>query len=678
VWTEDFSSGTAAPLPLTTYLSPAYTADADWLPGYNACNGWILNSNNATAPSSDSGCAGTGGQIVLNGKATAGLANTRGVWLYLRRMAYQLGVAQGDPAPASNNVLASMTNGNKPQNASIQFATNSPQYPATVTPGHFYIGSAWFAQVHCRAEDSSWYNSSEAFTLLIQGGTSNTLASGFTPCLASMGNTIPDGNGANQIGNLHVGQMLTPGWLAPSGVTAVGVQISNATPNYPGNDVALDTPQVLDATPQLYKSFNPDPASSSDYTVATGGQTVRLTFIIVNTTDYQEKRGWSFTDTLTGGITAASPLNASTTCAAATVTSPAPNTIVVTNGDLQAGTANNGTCSVSVDVVAPVAMGTYTNGPSNITDIVGLLPPETATLNVADLILEKTATIVDVNGNSVPEVLQAGDVITYTFTVTNPTSASIFGLTLREISFNGDPLNIGKIDFSDPLTGCNNAFKPGPSGTGTEIPAGGSVSCTGTYTVLSSDMDISAPAAITNAAAVDSTVPSGTSPQSSTTVQVDKPALTVTKTASTTQLVAGDDVTFYFLIQNTGNVNLSDVSIDDTLFTGSGALSSVTCPATTLAMGASMTCSADYTVTAADVSAGTISNTADARGTVMGSLGGGALTALETIVSTQSTVLLRVPSATSTVPTLDTRMLALLALLLGGLAVWSARRRVWE
>jgi len=39
--------------------------------------------------------------------------------------------------------------------------------------------------------------------------------------------------------------------------------------------------------------------------------------------------------------------------------------------------------------------------------------------------------------------------------------------------------------------------------------------------------------------------------------------------------------------------------------------------------------------------------------------------------------MLRSPSS-ATVPTLDPRMLALLALLLGGVAAWSARRRVWE
>jgi len=691
VWTEDFSSGTAAPTPLTTYLSPAYSADPDWLPGYNACNGWILNSNNTTAPASDSGCTSGGGRIVVNGTAAAG---TRGAWLYLRRMAYQLGVAQNDPAPASNNVLASMTNGNKNQNASIQFETNNPQDPITVIPGHFYIGSAWFAEVHCQAEGVAaslgWTNSNESFSLLV-GGAVDTIYSGFTPCVAPMGNVVPDGTAATEAGNLHVGHMQTPGWLAPSGITNVGVQISNGTPQYQGNDVAIDTPQLLDATPTLYKSFNPVPASSSDYTVgpaAVGEEVVTMTFIIVNTTDLQKKAGWSFTDalpkgTLTGDqlVVNSSP-NVSSTCTNVAVTGlggaalAGADAIEVT-GTLDAGAA---TCTISVDVLAKDDIDSYVNAPgTNLKNLIGLVNPNIANLNVANLILEKTATIVDAKNGTVTEVLQAGNVITYTFTVTNPTNTLVTGLELDERYFTGGSGTTGQIDFGG-ATGCNTVFKPGPAGTGTEIPAapgpGNSVSCTGTYTVQPSDMLASAPNAITNAATVTSSVPSGTSPESSTTVQVDKPALKVTKTASTTELVAGDSVTFYFLVENTGDVNLGDVAIDETTFTGSGTVSPVTCPSSDLAIGASMTCEATYTVTAADVAAGTIANTADAQGSVMG-ISGGVLTELVTAYSAQSTIMLRSPSS-ATVPTLDPRMLALLALLLGGVAAWSARRRVWE
>ena len=60
---------------------------------------------------------------------------------------------------------------------------------------------------------------------------------------------------------------------------------------------------------------------------------------------------------------------------------------------------------------------------------------------------------------------------------------------------------------------------------------------------------------------------------------------------------------------NTGNVTLDPVAVDDP------AVGTVACPATTLAPGASTTCTATYTLTQADVDAGHFANTATATGT---------------------------------------------------------------
>ena len=692
VWTEDFSSGTPSttPLSLTAYtggadaLHSTYDAALDWLPGFNACNGWILNSTTPAPPISgangDAGCSGAnggGGRIVTNGTANMGANSTRPAWLYLQRMAYQLGVAQDITPPAGNNALASMTNGNKNQSAALQFETSLASAPIPVTPGHFYIGSAWFAEVHCQAEGAAaslgWTNSSESFTLLIPGSPSKQLVGGFTPCLPSMGDTIVDGTAQDRAGNFHVGHMLTPGWLAPAGSTTVGVQIANGTPQFSGNDVAIDTPQLLDATPTLYKSFNPNPTTSSDYTVVpnAGGEIVTLTFIIVNTTDNQEKDGWSFTDVLPTDpisgdqLKVTTPLNLSSSgCASLNVTGPsgipaAGEATIEVSGSLPKGSA---TCTISVDVEATNAEDSYVNAPgTNITDLVGLVDPNTATLTVASLTLSKTATVTDVRGNVVPDVLEAGDIITYTFTVENSTANDITDLIIAENSFSGAGNNTTAITDN---WNC---------GSLTSVPKGSSVSCTATYTVLQSDM---AADSITNAATASSLI-AGVSSQSSVTLLEDKPALTLTKTASTDLLAAGDDVTFYFLVRNTGNVNLSEVRIDETTFTGSGPLTSasVSCPFGDLGIGASMTCEADYIVTAADVAAGTITNVADAVGSVVG-ITAGAPHVLKSVNSNLS--LVKLGASSSSIPTLDPRMLALLALLLGGVAAWSARRRVWE
>ena len=64
-----------------------------------------------------------------------------------------------------------------------------------------------------------------------------------------------------------------------------------------------------------------------------------------------------------------------------------------------------------------------------------------------------------------------------------------------------------------------------------------------------------------------------------------------------------------FLVTNTGNVTLTGVTVDDPL------VGPVSCPVTTLAPGASTTCTATYTLTQADVDAGTVDNTATVTGT---------------------------------------------------------------
>uniref|UniRef100_UPI0023B34639 DUF7507 domain-containing protein n=1 Tax=Planotetraspora silvatica TaxID=234614 RepID=UPI0023B34639 len=78
---------------------------------------------------------------------------------------------------------------------------------------------------------------------------------------------------------------------------------------------------------------------------------------------------------------------------------------------------------------------------------------------------------------------------------------------------------------------------------------------------------------------------------------------------------AGQTVTYFYVVTNTGNVTLDNVSAADLSFSGSGTPPVITCPATSLAPQASTTCTGDYTVTQADIDAGSIVNTATASGT---------------------------------------------------------------
>jgi hypothetical protein len=100
-----------------------------------------------------------------------------------------------------------------------------------------------------------------------------------------------------------------------------------------------------------------------------------------------------------------------------------------------------------------------------------------------------------------------------------------------------------------------------------------------------------------------------------------KGALTLTKTASPTTVTgAGQTVTYSFLATNTGNLTLSGLKVADTFTSPSGSdtVPTVTCPVTTLAAGASTTCTATYTVTQADMDNGVINNSATVSGTTPG------------------------------------------------------------
>lgn len=85
------------------------------------------------------------------------------------------------------------------------------------------------------------------------------------------------------------------------------------------------------------------------------------------------------------------------------------------------------------------------------------------------------------------------------------------------------------------------------------------------------------------------------------------PGIELTKSADpSTGVAAGDEVTYSFSVFNSGTDTLLNVAVTDPL----EGLSAVECPQTSLAPGATVICTATYTVTAEDVAAGSIENTA--------------------------------------------------------------------
>ncbi len=261
-------------------------------------------------------------------------------------------------------------------------------------------------------------------------------------------------------------------------------------------------------------------------------------------------------------------------------------TYTVTQADIDAGTDITNTATLN----ATPASGTYTP----VTD------DETVALEAADPAMTMAKTASDTTD------VQVGDVITYSYAVENTGNVSMSAVSVSDVHSGSGTLSA--------ITPTSVALAPGDTQT-----------FTATYTVTQADID--AGTDITNTATLNATPASGTyapvTDDETVALEAPAPSLTVAKTASDTADVAvGDVITYTYLVENTGNVSIDNVAVSD-VHSGSGTLSAITPASVTLAPGASQTFTATYTVTLADIDAGTdITNTA----TVDGVPAGGSLT----------------------------------------------------
>jgi uncharacterized repeat protein (TIGR01451 family) len=178
------------------------------------------------------------------------------------------------------------------------------------------------------------------------------------------------------------------------------------------------------------------------------------------------------------------------------------------------------------------------------------------------------------------------------------------------------------------------------------------VVCTGSYTVQQADADNGS---VVNTASADS----NETPQTSDTVTTPvgtTPEITLVKarTDSTSPIVDGSVLDYQITATNTGGVTLTNVTLIDSLIAGLVCLPAL--PVVTLAPGDSVVCAGSYMVTAGDVSAGQVVNTA----TVNSDQGASDIDSVTTTIGGT------VPPA---IPMLDGLAVLLLALLLVGVGL---------
>ncbi|WP_283248402.1 DUF7507 domain-containing protein [Leucobacter allii] len=98
-------------------------------------------------------------------------------------------------------------------------------------------------------------------------------------------------------------------------------------------------------------------------------------------------------------------------------------------------------------------------------------------------------------------------------------------------------------------------------------------------------------------------------------IQPAAPSLGLVKSADTEDITEiGQKVTYSFVVTNTGNISVDNISIAEGEFSGAGELPTPECPTGPVAPGESVTCTAVYTVVAEDITGEDLTNTATAAG----------------------------------------------------------------
>jgi hypothetical protein len=188
--------------------------------------------------------------------------------------------------------------------------------------------------------------------------------------------------------------------------------------------------------------------------------------------------------------------------------------------------------------------------------------------------------------------------------VTKTANAASFALAGVPITYFYEVANDGDVPLHG-ITVTDDKIPAAPTCPDTALAVGQSMTCTATYTVTPADVTAQR---ITNTGTATGLPPTGPATSGSNTLTIPLaliPAISVTKTAVPASFSAvGQVIRYTYLVVNNGTGTLSQVSISD------DKVSNASCTNSAVPQGESKTCTGSYTVTAADLAAGHISNTA--------------------------------------------------------------------
>ena len=270
------------------------------------------------------------------------------------------------------------------------------------------------------------------------------------------------------------------------------------------------------------------------------------------------------------------------------IVTSAPQTI--TAADVTAGELVN-----TATVMGTPPIGSDVPG----TDTVRIVIPPAASITV-DKTSNANSNFVD---NDNDGELSSGDLLTYTYTVTNSGGVTLNAVTLVD-------------DQQNNVTALSDT-----GGDGADVLAAGQVE-TATATRTISDADVLAGFLTNNVTVTGTPSTGGTAVPGNDTLTIffGTPGITIDKTSNANGVVNVDDViTYTYTVTNSGTTNLTGVAVTDDKISAAITLSDAAGDgANVLAANATETATATYTVKQSDHNIGTLTNTATVIGTPPG------------------------------------------------------------
>ncbi|GGX41224.1 hypothetical protein GCM10007385_05930 [Tateyamaria omphalii] len=305
---------------------------------------------------------------------------------------------------------------------------------------------------------------------------------------------------------------------------------------------------------------------------------------------------YTYTVTNTGNVTLTAPITVTDNLIpAADIICPTFPTDGIAPGGTYVCSASYTVTLGDVDLTSVTNLASASDGTTTSPQVTETIP------NAATPALDVTKELVQITDATGATVRTGGfetvgDRLFYRFTVTNSGGLAF----VNDVVVNDARLAAPLVCFSS--TGADPDFRPGETVTcETDLLQ--------SYEVTQEDLDAGEVfnEAIAETSASGLTAPVISDVSSVTTPAASDPMIELVKSTTATSFAnVGDTITFDFVLSNTGNQTLTDVSVTDPL------IPALVCEADTLAPGDDLTCSGDYLVTQEDVDNGTLSNTATA------------------------------------------------------------------